>query len=301
VKEKTMTYSISSEDEGLTIKSFLRGKKGFSRTLLVKLKQQKSVYLNGKFTYLDHPLKQGDVIHMVFLPEESEHIVPEEMELDIVFEDDDIMVMNKPSGLCVHPTLLHPQGTLANGVVHYWLKQGYRRKFRPVNRLDKDTTGLLIVAKSQWSHQQLALVQRKHEIKRTYEAIVHGRVEKDAGTIDAPIARNNVSLMEREVRADGQRAVTHYRVLQRGENATYVQLVLETGRTHQIRVHMGFLGHPLLGDDLYGGSRQWITRQALHARFLCFPHPASNEMMNFQADLPADFQSVLEHLFHFPK
>jgi 23S rRNA pseudouridine1911/1915/1917 synthase len=292
-----MTYSVSSEDAGLTIKTFLRGKKGFSRSLLVKLKQQKSVFLNGQFTYLDHPLKQGDIIHMVFLPEESEHVVPEEMELDIVFEDEDLMVMNKPSGICVHPTLLHPAGTLANGVVHHWLKQGFTRKFRPVNRLDKDTTGLLIVAKSQWSHQQLALAQRKQGIKRTYEAVVHGRVEKDEGTIDAPIARNSVSLMEREVREDGQRAITHYRVLQRGEDASYVQLVLETGRTHQIRVHMGFLGHPLLGDDLYGGSREWISRQALHARSLSFPHPTSNEIMSFHASLPDDFQFLLEHLF----
>lgn len=292
----TVTYHIAPEDEGRTMKEFLRKKEGVSKKLLVRMKHEKSIFLNGKFTYLDHPLKAGDTITLVMSEEESEHIIPQEMDIHIVFEDEDIMVLNKPANQCVHPTLLHPDGTLANGVVHYWKEQGFNRKFRPVNRLDKDTTGLVIVAKNQFAHQQLAIVQKEHQIERTYEAVVHGRLEKEKGTIDAPIARHSESLMIREVREDGQHAVTHYEVLAEFQDATYIQLRLETGRTHQIRVHMSYLGHPLLGDDLYGGSREWIGRQALHGRYLHFPHPRTGETMSFEAPPPEDFQRLLSVL-----
>lgn len=292
----SVTYHITPEDEGRTMKEFLRKKEGVSKKLLVRMKHEKSIFLNGEFTYLDHSLKAGDTIMLVMSEEESEHIIPQEMEIHIVFEDEDLMVLNKPAHQCVHPTLLHPAGTLANGVVHYWKQQGFNRKFRPVNRLDKDTTGLVIVAKNQFAHQQLAIVQKKHEIERTYEAIVHGRIEKDRGTIDAPIARHAESLMIREVREDGQTAITYYQVIERYADATYIQLRLKTGRTHQIRVHMSYIGHPLLGDDLYGGSREWIGRQALHGRYLQFPHPRSGEAMSFQVDPPEDFYRLISQL-----
>lgn len=292
----TVTYHISPEDEGRTMKEFLRRKEGVSKKLLVRMKHEKSIFLNGEFTYLDHPLKAGDTITLVMSEEESEHIIPQEIDIHIVFEDEDIMVLNKAANQCVHPTLLHPDGTLANGVVHYWKQQGFSRKFRPVNRLDKDTTGLVIVAKNQFAHQQLAIVQKEHQIQRMYEAVVHGKVEKDRGTIDAPIARHAESLMIREVREDGQHAVTHYEVLDRFQDATYVRLRLETGRTHQIRVHMSYMGHPLLGDDLYGGSREWIARQALHGRYLYFPHPRSGDAMSFEAPLPEDLMNLLNGL-----
>ena len=292
----TVSYQITVEDEGNTMKGFLRKKKGLSRKLLVRMKQEKSIFLNGQFTYLDYTLKAGDTITLVMPEEESENIIPQHMIIEIEYEDEDIMVLNKPVGQCVHPTLLHPDGTLANGVVYYWQEQGFKRKFRAVNRLDRDTSGLLIVAKSQFAHQQLAIVQRKHQIKRTYEAVVHATVEQDQGTISAPIARKSESLVEREVREDGQEAVTHYRVLKRFQDVSYVQLQLETGRTHQIRVHMSYLGHPLLGDDLYGGSRNLIGRQALHARILAFQHPRTGEMMNFESRLPEDIEQLLEKL-----
>lgn len=288
-----VTYQVTEEDEGSTMKVFLRKKKGLSRKLLVKLKQEKSIYLNGQFTYLDHPLHAGDTITMVMQEEESENIVPEDIQLDICHEDEDIMVLNKPPGQCVHPTLLHPAGTLANGVVKYWQEQGFNRKFRAVNRLDKDTTGLLIVAKNQFAHQQLAIVQRQHGIRRIYEAVVHGRLLHDSGTVNAPIARKGESIVEREVREDGQEAVTHYEVIQRFDLATHIRLKLETGRTHQIRVHMSHLGHPLMGDDLYGGSREVIGRQALHAGSLSFPHPRSGEMLDFKSALPRDILDLL--------
>ena len=292
----TVSYKITIEDEGKTMKEFLRKKKGISRKLLVRMKQEKSIYLNGQFTYLDHLLRAGDTITFVMPEEESENIVPQNIAIDIDYEDEDVMVLNKPFNQCVHPTLLHPDETLANGVVYYWQEQGFKRKFRAVNRLDKDTSGLLIVAKNQFAHQQLAIVQRKHQIKRTYEAVVHGQVQQEKGTISAPIARKSESLVEREVRDDGQEAVTHYKVLRRFGQASYVQLQLETGRTHQIRVHMSYLGHPLMGDDLYGGSRTLIGRQALHARFISFPHPRTGIMMSFESRLPEDIELLLEKI-----
>ncbi|MBP1932866.1 RluA family pseudouridine synthase [Ammoniphilus resinae] len=292
----TITYTVSSNESGLTMKSFLRQRKGISRKLLVRMKQEQSIFLNGIFTYLDHPITVGDVITMKMPEEESENIVPEAMKLDIQFEDEDIMVLNKPANQCVHPTLLHPNGTLANGVVHYWMEQGFNRKFRAVNRLDKNTTGLLIVAKNQYAHQQLAITQRERQLTRVYEALVHGKLNKEEGTIQAPIARKSESLVEREVREDGQDAITHFKVLQELQNASYVQLKLETGRTHQIRVHMSYIGHPLLGDDLYGGTKEWMDRQALHARYLSFPHPRSKKIMSFTSELPADMEKTLNEL-----
>lgn len=292
----TITYTVSADESGLTMKSFLRQRKGISRKLLVRMKQEQSIFLNGTFTYLDHPITAGDVITMKMPEEESENIIPQNMELDIQFEDEDIMVLNKPANQCVHPTLLHPDGTLANGVVHYWMEQGFNRKFRAVNRLDKNTTGLLIVAKNQYAHQQLSITQRQNQLTRIYEALVHGNLNKEEGTIQAPIARRSESLVEREVREDGQDAVTHFNVLRELKDASYVQLKLETGRTHQIRVHMSYIGHPLLGDDLYGGSKDWMDRQALHARYLSFPHPRTKKIMSFKSELPADMTKTLNKL-----
>lgn len=292
----TITYTVSADESGLTMKSFLRQRKGISRKLLVRMKQEQSIFLNGTFTYLDHPITAGDVITMKMPEEESENIIPQNMELDIQFEDEDIMVLNKPANQCVHPTLLHPDGTLANGVVHYWMEQGFNRKFRAVNRLDKNTTGLLIVAKNQYAHQQLSITQRQNQLTRIYEALVHGNLNKEEGTIQAPIARRSESLVEREVREDGQDAVTHFNVLRELKGASYVQLKLETGRTHQIRVHMSYIGHPLLGDDLYGGSKDWMDRQALHARYLSFPHPRTKKIMSFKSELPADMTKTLNKL-----
>lgn len=296
MSNQTLTYSIKTEEDGMTMKTYLRQRQKISKKLLVRMKQERSIFLNGTFTYLDHPLQVGDVITMVMPEEESENIIPENFPFDLVYEDQDIMIINKPSNLCVHPTLLHPNHTLANAVVYYWLQQGFSRKFRPVNRLDKNTSGLLIVAKNQFAHQQLSIIQNKHEINRTYEAFVHGIIYQDKGTIEAPIARKAISLVEREVREDGQKALTQFEVLERFADVTYVRLKLETGRTHQIRVHMSHIGHPLLGDDLYGGSIELIPRQALHARYLAFPHPRSQHLLSFVADLPADLQSLMDVL-----
>jgi 23S rRNA pseudouridine1911/1915/1917 synthase len=281
------------EETDQNVRSFLRERHGISRSLLVELKHVKGILLNGSSTYLDHPLQPGDLIELHLPEEESENIEPEPIPFSIVFEDEDILVVDKAPDLCVHPTMLHPNGTLANGVVYHWKQYGISRKFRPVNRLDKDTSGLVLIAKSQYSHQQLATVQRQGGIVRHYEALVHGCVAQDEGTIDAPIMRKAESLMERIVHEDGQWARTHYKVLGRYEGFTHLWLKLDTGRTHQIRVHMSHIGHPLVGDDLYGGERTLISRQALHSRTLSFPHPRHKNILSFEAPLPEDMSRLL--------
>ncbi|SDG98760.1 23S rRNA pseudouridine1911/1915/1917 synthase [Aneurinibacillus thermoaerophilus] len=281
------------EQEKRNVRSFLREEHGISRSLLVELKRAKGIRLNGVPTYLDHPLAPGDTVELYLPEEKSENVEPEPIPFFTIYEDDYILVVDKAPNLCVHPTMLHPNGTLANGVVYHWQRQGISRKFRPVNRLDKDTSGLVLIAKNQYSHQQLAAVQRAGGIIRYYEAFVHGQVREDTGTIDAPIRRKADSLMERIVHEDGQWARTHYTVLGRYATFTHLRLKLDTGRTHQIRVHMSYMGHPLLGDDLYGGERMLIGRQALHARMLSFPHPRDKRMLSFEAPLPDDMATLL--------
>lgn len=291
---RILKFEVEKTEEGLNVRSFLRGGHGLSRSLLVELKQVKGIWLNGNPTYLDHPLEAGDVVELHLPEEESENIVPEPIPFSSIYEDEDVLVVDKPANLCVHPTMLHPDGTLGNAVVYHWLKQGTSRKFRPVNRLDKDTSGLLVIARSQYAHQQLAHVQRAGGIKRQYEALVHGIIADDMGTVDAPIQRKEDSIMERIVHPGGQQARTHYAVIGRYEEFTHVRLVLETGRTHQIRVHMSHIGHPLLGDDLYGGTKEKIGRQALHSRRLSFPHPHTKQLLSFEVPLPSDMAAVLQ-------
>jgi 23S rRNA pseudouridine1911/1915/1917 synthase len=294
MNEKRYTFIVNQD--GMNIRSYLREIQGISRALLVACKHVRGILLNGKPTYLDHPVKIGDEIQLIVPEEESENIVPEPIPFAPVYEDDEILIVNKSPNMCIHPTMLHPTGTLANGVVYSWLERGEKRKFRPVTRLDKDTSGLVLIAKSQFAHQQLAILQQKGAIHRYYEALVHGVVAKDQGVICAPIMRKPDSIMERIVHEKGQHAVTHYTVLERFKDCTHVQLKLETGRTHQIRVHMKYINHPLLGDDLYGGKTDWISRQALHARKLSFIHPLTKEDLSFTTDLPDDMVRIIEKM-----
>lgn len=289
-------YEFIVDSEGMNVRSFLRQNQGISRALLVSCKQDKGIFLNGISTYLDHPVRKGDQIRLILPEEESENIIPEPIQVELVYEDDEVLVVNKPPNLCVHPTMLHTSGTLANGIVYHWLQNGERRKFRPVNRLDKDTSGLVLIAKSQYAHQQLAAMQKEGKIDRYYEALVEGVLAEEKGTISAPIMRKEDSIMERVVHEEGQYAVTHYWVLQRFSGCTHIQLKLDTGRTHQIRVHMKHIGHPLLGDDLYGGNKKVMARQALHARKLSFPHPLSKKIHTFTAPLPEDMLKVIEQM-----
>ncbi|MED1722263.1 RluA family pseudouridine synthase [Brevibacillus parabrevis] len=297
MQEELIRFTADEIDAGQTVRDVLQKRYGVSRRLLIRAKFKGTITRNGVLVFVNEKLQAGDEVAVMVEEETEETVAPEEMPLCIRYEDDDLLVIAKPAGLVVHPTGNHPSGTLANGVIAYWKKRGEARRFRAVNRLDKDTSGLMIVAKNQWAHEQFSRMQQERTLQRFYQAIAEGIVASDAGTIDSPIGLAENSFITRQIRPDGQSAVTHYRVLARGEGMTLLELKLETGRTHQIRVHMQSIGHPLAGDDLYLGGREHIGRQALHAARLSFVHPRSNEPMEFAEPLPADMQQLLRTFF----
>lgn len=290
--EELIRFTADEADEGRTVRDVLQKRYGVSRRLLVRAKFKGLITRNGQLVFVNEKLRAGDEIAVMVTEDAEETVAPEAMPLSIRFEDDDLMVIAKPAGLVVHPTGNHSGGTLANGVIGYWQQRGEHRKFRAVNRLDKDTSGLLIVAKNQWAHEQFSRMQQERTLHRIYQAIAEGEVEPDEGTIDAPIGLAEDSFITRQIRPDGQKAVTHFRVLARGNGLSHLELKLDTGRTHQIRVHMSSLGHPLAGDDLYGGGRQLIGRQALHAFRLAFVHPRSGQSMEWTEPLPTDMSEL---------
>lgn len=290
--ERVLQFTANEGHQGKTVRDVLQKEFGVSRRLLIRAKHEGRILVNDSNVFVNHLLKAHDMVVVMVQQETAEAIEPEQMPLTIRFEDEDLLILSKPAGLVVHPTRTHEQGTLANGVIAYWLTKGEERKFRPVNRLDKDTSGLIIIAKNQWAHEQCSRMQKERTLKRTYVAAVHGIVAQDKGVVDAPIGLADHSIIERTVRMDGQQALTHYQVQSRMNGYTWVELQLDTGRTHQIRVHMSHLGHPLLGDDLYGGSRELIGRQALHARRLAFVHPRTKESMLLEDPLPDDMRRL---------
>ena len=248
--------------------------------------------MNG--LYVRTPLQAGDLLKITLTEDTpSQNIVPVAMPLSIVYEDEDILLLNKPADMPVHPSVNNYDNTLANGAAWYYAQQGKPFVFRCINRLDRDTTGLLILAKNALSASILSAQMKKREIHRTYQAIVKGVPIPESGTIDAPIARKEGSAIERCVDFEkGERAVTHYRVLDSRNDYSLVQLSLETGRTHQIRVHMGYLGHPLLGDYLYYPDFSRIKRVSLHSYALSFTHPMTGSPLTFRAPLPEDMADL---------
>ncbi|AMQ19888.1 MULTISPECIES: RluA family pseudouridine synthase [Geobacillus] len=291
----TMTFSIDEQHDGKLLRQFLQ-ENGISRTALTDIKFHGGALLvDGRPVTVRHVLRAGETLSVVFPPERtSDWMDAEAMPLDILYEDDYVLVVNKPAGLATIPSRHHPGGTLANGLLHHYRKQQLDSTVHIVTRLDRDTSGLVLVAKHRHVHHLLSALQQKGHVVRTYEAICHGVIVEDEGTIDAPIGRQSDSIIAREVREDGKPAVTHFRVLERLYGYTYVSLRLETGRTHQIRVHLAYLGHPLAGDELYGGSREMIGRQALHSRQLSFFHPFAGRWYTCSAPLPDDMELLLE-------
>jgi len=290
--ERFLEYQIFAADAGKTIKDFLQ-EKGFSRQNLVELKKMKeSILLNNVWEYVTCRVKEGDklVIH-IREEESSEKIPPIELPFPIIYEDEDIVVINKPADMPIHPSLNNYENTLGNAAAYYFAKQNKPFIFRCINRLDRDTTGLTILAKHMVSAGILQTEMLNRNIRREYLAIVDGIIEEDEGVIDAPIGRKDGSTIERMIDYEnGERAVTHYRVLGRKGNATLVALALETGRTHQIRVHMTSIGHSLLGDFLYNPTDDRMSRQALHAWHLSFTHPITGEELYFEAPIPEDMK-----------
>ncbi|WP_051317260.1 RluA family pseudouridine synthase [Ectobacillus panaciterrae] len=279
----------------MLIREFLRTK-GISKAALTDIKfKGGSITVDESTVNVRHRLQKGETLRIVFPPEErSEGMPSENIPLDVVYEDEYVVVLNKEPYMSTIPSREHPHGTVANALLYHYDQQLLQSTVHVVTRLDRDTSGLMLIAKNRFMHHLLSEQQKEKKIRRTYEALVHGIVEQHNGTIDAPIARKADSIIERTVHEDGQRAVTHFRVLERFQHISRVELELETGRTHQIRVHMAHLGHPLLGDDLYGGERGQMDRQALHSKALRFYHPVLERELMFTAALPSDMKEVLK-------
>lgn len=272
--DRVLEYEIPSEYDGANITTVLKQHFKISTNLIKDLKKYKEgIQVNGEHKRVVDFVAKGDILKITIRDTASENIVPTDIPLDIVYEDEDVLVINKPSNMPTHPSMGNYENSLANGVMYYYKSKGEERVFRAVNRLDKDTSGLMAVAKNSYIHARLGEEIQKKELKRKYMCIVCGDVERD-GTVDAPIRRADGSVINRIVAPDGQRAVTHYRVVKRYGEYTLLEMELETGRTHQIRVHMAYIGHPLVGDWLYGTEDHNIAkRQMLHSCYLCFTHP----------------------------
>lgn len=300
--EVVFTHRVTEEENGKMLQQVLQNKFRFSRKMLRRLRSRRFVTVNGEIRYFSSRVSTDDKILIRIEEEEELYMEPEEMELDIIHEDEDLIVVNKPAGLVVHPTRGHPTGTLANGLLYHWKQRGESRKIRPVTRLDKDTSGIMVLAKHAYAHGFLAQQMRKKHYERYYLAIVDGEMDKTEGTIDLPIGQREEMGIQREiipVEEGGDEAITHYRVEEQLKGATLLRLWLETGRTHQIRLHLSAIGYPILGDSLYHPKpHPLIARQALHAVCLRLRHPRSGEWRSWSAPIPEDYQYLLEALRH---
>ncbi|WP_082389470.1 RluA family pseudouridine synthase [Lysinibacillus sp. ZYM-1] len=293
------TLQFTAEKEGQLLREALQEWRISKRALTAIKFDGGLLTVNGIERNVRYALQVGDCVVVTFPPEEkSEGLAREHGNLAIVYEDDTILVLNKPAHQSTIPSREHPTNSIANLVCGYFQQQGLASTAHIITRLDRDTSGLLCIAKHAHIHHLTGLAQRNGEISRQYEAIVHGHVYQDIQSIMAPIGRKETSIIEREVREDGQYAHTDVTVLKRfyfeAEPMTHVQLRLHTGRTHQIRVHMSYIGHPLVGDDLYGGSRLHINRQALHCVSLTMTHPLTSKHLQFTSILNEDMQSLLK-------
>lgn len=294
MKAFQLKWLIQKDHDGTILREFLK-EQHISKAALTDIKYDGGqISVNGKEENVRYQLKEGDFVVVTFPREKrSESMKPEKVSFEIVYEDEHCLVINKPPYLSSIPSREHPTGTLANGLLYYYDQINEPHTVHIVNRLDRDTSGLMLVAKHRFSHSLFSKAQQRGEITRTYVAIVHGILKEDKGTINAPIGRKSDSIIERTVCEGGQYAVTHYRVQKRLHDKTVVELQLETGRTHQIRVHMAYLGHSLCGDTLYGGNKLEINRQALHSSQINFYHPILEKSFTFTSPLPNDMEKLM--------
>ncbi len=292
-------FKVETNDTDMRLDNYLSLKSDISRSKIQSLIKESKILVNGKLEKNSYKVRENDIITLEYV-ETKNHLEPEKMELDIVYEDEDILVINKPNGLVVHPAPGNYNHTLANGLSYYADNlSDVNGEFRPgiVHRIDAYTTGLLVVAKNNKAHEFLASELAKKNIKRTYEALVWGIIKEDSGTIDAPIGRDLKDRKKMAVVANGKKAITNFKVLARYKRATLLEIELETGRTHQIRVHMNYINHPVVNDQVYG-NYQVIdeTGQALHAKKLELIHPRTHEKMTFVSELPNEFNNILNKL-----
>ena len=297
--------TLTAEASGQRLDAFLAQEvEGLTRSAAQKLLEKGAVTVAGRPAKKNEKTAAGMVVEVELPDPEPIDVLPQDIPLDIVYEDADVVVVNKPVGLVVHPAPGHPDGTLVNALLHHCgdSLSGINGQLRPgiVHRIDRDTSGLIIVAKNDKAHLALAEQLQDHSLARVYEAVVHGNFREDEGTVDAPIGRHPIDRKKMAIdRKDGRRAVTHWTVLGRYNGFTHIRCRLETGRTHQIRVHMASIGHPLAGDPVYGGNRKGLpglNGQCLHARKLKFIHPTTRELVEVECPLPGWFERVLRQI-----
>ena len=301
---ETIHFTVSAEDNSLRIDKYLSDNMGeMSRSYLQKLLKSEDVKVNDKTVKANYKVASGDVISVTVPEPEEVNIQPEDIPLDILYEDEDLIVVNKPKGMVVHPSAGHFSQTLVNALMFHCREElsGINGVMRPgiVHRIDMNTTGSLLVCKNDFTHNHIAEQLKEHTIQRKYRAIVHGVLKEDDGIVDAPIGRHQTDRKKMAVNyKNGKPAVTHYHVCQRFSNFTYIECQLETGRTHQIRVHMKSIGHPILGDDVYGPIKcpYHLQGQTLHAMLLGFIHPRKRCYMEFTAPMPEYFINLLNKL-----
>ena len=298
------TIKINEESVGKRIDSFIPSiKKDISRSMVQKLIKEENIKVNGKETKHSYKLKLNDEIE-ISIPEAKEiDLKAQDIPLDIIYEDDDIIVINKPKGMVVHPANGNPDGTLVNAVMAICKDSlsGIGGEIRPgiVHRLDKDTSGAIIVAKNDKAHVNLSEQLKEHKVKKTYLALVRGIIKENEATINMPISRSNKDRKKMDVNKEGKEAITHFKVLRRYKNKyTLLQINLETGRTHQIRVHLSYIGYPIIGDEVYSnGKNEWdIKGQWLHAWKLEFMHPITKEKISLEAEIPEYLKNILKEL-----
>ena len=293
---RNIDYIIDEDSAGLRVEQFLRRKRYSGQNLSEIKRMPKSILVNGVHYYMRQELSTGDHLQVrICETQNSEKIPPTKLPLDIIYEDKDLLVLNKPAGMPIHPSLNNYTNSIANALAYYFQSQGKPFIFRCCNRLDRDTSGLTIVSKHLVSGSILSDMTKYREVHREYLAIARGSVTPSEGTIQAPLGRKEGTINERTVDWEhGEDAVTHYKVVKEANGHSLVSLRLETGRTHQIRIHMKYLGYPLIGDYLYNPDMEYMTRQALHSHHMEFTHPITGEHMSFTAPLPEDMARVMQ-------
>ena len=290
-----LEYIKKENDNYITLRQVLNNEFHISYNLRIKLKKNKCIFVNDLNAYVDKVLTVGDIVKIfIDFDEDNSNIVATNMDLNILYEDDFLLILNKPAGVPVHPSASHICDTLSNGVKWYFDSKDLHRKIRIVNRLDTNTSGVVIFAKNEYIHSILSLQMQNNIFEKEYIAICSGIFKDKKGTIDAPIARKENSVIERCVSDFGDTAITHYKVLKEFNNYSELLVKLETGRTHQIRVHLAYLGHSILGDTLYGSSSPLINRQALHSYKVSFLHPISKKKLYITAPVPNDMKLLIE-------
>ncbi len=288
-----LEYIVNDLNKYETVKQVLKEEFSISERLIIKLKASKQIYLNNKATFVNQKLQIGDIICCNLDFEEScDNIVPIKIELDILYEDNALLIVNKPPFMPVHPSMDHYEDSLSNGIKYYFNSIGLKRKIRPVNRLDKNTSGIVIFAKNEYIQECLVKQMKTNIFEKKYIALVDGIIDKEQ-IIEAPIARKQDSIIERCVDISGDDAITVIKPLKSFENYTLIECILKTGRTHQIRVHTSYIGHPILGDDLYGRKSDKIYRQALHAYKIRFIHPITKKEIEIESKIPKDIEELI--------